>query len=137
MGAGKTTLAFELAKQLSGIRVGLDCYVEKGAEASNYIELLRFDELRRDLEGLCVAFDFVVIDGICLLDAFDAIGVSLDMLVYVKRVSPMGIWQDGFHLEDFEATGESGGWVQKSELDYHLSRRPHEIASLIYQRNEA
>lgn len=137
MNAGKTTLAFWLAKELSGIRVGVDCYVEKEREASNYVELLRHEDLRRDLEGLRAAFDFVVIDGICLLDALDAIDVSLDMFVYVKRISPMGIWQDGFHLEDFEAGGESGGWAEKSELDYHVSRRPHEMASLIYHRNEA
>ncbi|MGN6150775.1 MAG: hypothetical protein ACTHOH_02045 [Lysobacteraceae bacterium] len=136
MDAGKTTLAFGLAKQLSGIRVGLDCYVEKGREAPNYIGLLRLDELRRDLKGLRAAFDFVVIDGICLLDALDAIDVSLDMFVYVKRIASRGMWHDGLHLEDFAACGESGGLADKSQLDYHLSRRPHEMASLIYQRSE-
>lgn len=66
MDAGKTTLAFELAQLLGGIRVGLDCYIDRHSEATNYIDKLRLPYLKSHLERLTSAFPFVVVDGICL-----------------------------------------------------------------------
>ncbi len=134
MSSGKTTLAIQVAEELSGIRVGLDCYVESEREASDYVGLLRLTDLAEDLNKLRAAFDYVVIDGICMLEALESISVSPDLYVYVKRISQMGLWQDGFHLEDYESTGEECNFARQSELEYHASRRPHELAAIVYHR---
>src|SRR5690606_28747202 len=75
-GTGKTTLAFALAKRLIGIRIGLDSYIQKSREADRYVGLLRLEDLARDLNALSRCFQYVVIDGVCLLEALAAIGTQ-------------------------------------------------------------
>jgi hypothetical protein len=131
-GTGKTTLAFTLAEKLGGIRVGLDSYVEKDREADRYVGLLRLQDLARDLSGLLQCFRYVVVDGVCLSEAFAAIGVQPDLVIYVKKISPQGLWHDGFHLEDYSAGARAGGWLANSVYSYHQQYQPHVRASVCY-----
>lgn len=131
-GAGKTTLAFALAQKLRGIRVGLDNYIEKDRKADRYVGLLRLEDLQRDLNGLSCCFSHVVVDGVCLSEVFEHIGGAPDYIVYVKKVSPQGLWHDGFHLEDYEAGGEAGGWLERSVYSYHRKWQPHLRATACY-----
>lgn len=131
-GTGKTTLAFALAKKLGGIRVGLDSYIEKDREADRYVGLLRLEDLQRDLIGLSCCFSHVVVDGVCLSEVLEQIGGAPDYIVYVKKVSPQGLWHDGFHLEDYEGGVEAGGWLERSVYSYHCQWQPHLRATACY-----
>ncbi|MEH6413907.1 hypothetical protein [Pseudomonas sp. CGJS7] len=136
-GSGKTTLAFELARQMDGIRVGLDSYVEKDRDADSYVGLLRLDHLKRDLENLCARFSVVVVDGVCLLEALAVIGASVDLHIYVKKYSPQGLWHPGFHLEDYLAGQPAGSWLERSVYGYHDSYAPHDRAAVHYHWSDA
>lgn len=138
MESGKTTLAFELAELLGGIRIGLDSYVHTDRDGHSYVGALRQSYLKSHLTKLRAAFPFVVVDGICLTEAFGAVQHRADSHVYVKRISKAGIWHDGLRLEDIE-DGEPlpEDWLRKNELSYHLSHRPQEVAHFIYERFEA
>lgn len=129
-GSGKTTLAFELAWQMDGIRVGLDSYVESDRDADSYVGLLRLDQLKRDLDNLRARFPVVVVDGVCLLEALAAFGASVDLHIYVKKISPQGLWHPGFHLEDFLAGQPPGSWLERSVYAYHASHTPHDRAAV-------
>lgn len=138
MASGKTTLAFELAELLGGIRVGLDSYLHTDRDGTKYVDELRHSYLKSDLAKLKAAFSFVVVDGICLREALDKVHHTADLFVYVKRISKAGIWHDEMHLEDYES-GECipESWLQLNDLSYHLERRPHETAAITYERIEA
>lgn len=136
-GSGKTTLAFELARQMDGIRVGLDSYVEKDRDADSYAGLLRLDHLKRDLENLRARFPVVVVDGVCLLEALAAFGAAVDLHIYVKKISPQGLWHPSFHLEDFLAGQPLDSWLERSVYGYHGSHTPHDRAAVHYHWSDA
>jgi len=129
---GKTTLSFELARQLEGIRVGLDSYVARERAADNYVGILRTEHLKRDLLNLVNRFPFVVVEGVCLLKALESAGFSPNLHVYVKRISSQGLWHDGLHLENYAAGTPSGSWLAESVYQYHQAQQPHIKASLCY-----
>jgi hypothetical protein len=136
MSSGKTTLAISLAEQLPAFRISLDFYVESERNAPNYIGLLRLADLASDIQKARIEFGSVVVEGICMLEVLDSIKVQPEIYVYVKRISPMGLWQDGFHFEDYETVGEECSFARLSELAYHASHRPHEISTVVYNRRE-
>lgn len=139
MKAGKTTLAFELAERLGGIRLSIDTFADRNVETEDYAEKVMMRYLSSDLTKLRAAFPFVVADGICLLQVLEAVPMAPDALIYVKRVSAVGLWHDGLHLEDYEAdqsVRDSTHGFRRSEMEYHLKWRPHERAGLIYDRRE-
>ena len=131
-GTGKTTLAFALAEKLGGIRIGLDSYVDKDRDADRYVGLLRLEDLQRDLKRLSDFFSHVVVDGVCLSEVFDELGCAPDYVVYVRKISPQGLWHDGLHLEDYEAGEPAGGWLAHSVYSYHRQYKPHLVATACY-----
>jgi uridine kinase len=139
MQAGKTTLAFELAEQLQGIRVSLDAFADRDMETEDYVQKIRVRYLASDLNKLRAAFPVVVTDGICLLQVLEAVSTAPDTLIYVKRISGVGLWNDGLHLEDYEAgdnVRQSTDGLRRSELEYHVKWRTHESANIFYERRE-
>jgi len=137
MGSGKTTLAFELAELLAGIRVSLDAYADRNAQTEDYAAKIMQRYLVSDLRKLKAAFQFVVVEGICLLEVLSAVSEPPGSLVYVKRISATGLWHDGFHLEDYESNqsiAENQKGLHKSEFEYHSKWRPHEQAQVVYER---
>ena len=133
-GSGKTTLALELARRVGGIRIGLDCYIDKEVDSDRYVGLLRLENLRRDVRALSSCQPIIVVDGVCLSEAFDKLGCVPDYVVYVKKISAQGLWHDGLHLEDYEAGQVAGSWLEKSVLSYHQQYRPHLVANACYSR---
>lgn len=129
----------ELSDVLNGIRVSLDCYVDPGSDSPNYLGKLKVKHLERDITKLKAKFDYIVIEGICLLEVLKVIFVSPDIRVYVKRTSEQGLWHDGFHLEDYvgdRAIKEHEKGLHKCEFKYHTEMLPHENADLIFERVE-
>lgn len=131
-GSGKTTLAFAVANRLSGVRVGLDDYVDEDRKADSFVGLLRLEDLARDLSRLLRRFRLVVVDGVCLSQAFAAIGTKPSSVIYVKKISQQGLWHDGFHLEDYLAGTPAGSWLEQSVYAYHQQYQPHIRAPLCY-----
>lgn len=138
MGAGKTALACELAELLGGIRVSLDSYAGLSyTETEDYVANIMQHYLVSDMRKLKVTFPFVVVEGICLLEVLAALSESPDSIIYVKRISAMGLWHDGYHLEDYETNQsihENREGLHKSEFEYHAKWHPHEHAHLVFER---
>jgi hypothetical protein len=88
-GAGKTTLAKELGQSMGATVVSLDDFVPK--DSGSYVPHLRTDDLR---ETLCSAGRPVIVEGVCLLAALEALSLGPDLLIYVKRISDDGYWYD-------------------------------------------
>lgn len=142
MGAGKSTASQQLVQDLSAPLVSVDGYASTEAGELPYLRRLRLASLTADLAHALSDAGVVIVEGICVLDVLDAIGMRANLLVYVKRVTThpvLPLWHDGFHLEDYERDGplsatENG--LYRDEVEYHVRRRPHELADVVYERKE-
>jgi uridine kinase len=137
MQSGKTTLARQLAAESGAALVCLDSFVESSRDAPDYVGLLKLDEVSEEIAAGFTKRSVVIVEGICMVDALDRLGLAPDLMVYVKRISPMGLWQDEFHLDAYEEVGEECHFARQSELDYHVRRRPHQQPVVVYNRREA
>ncbi len=96
-----------------------------------------------------------IVEGICVLQILDRLGIRPDAFVYVKRVAH-GYWLDEDHfdpqlpIEDHlagvresirpvaEMLGESGEQGLAEEvIRYHAEYRPHERATIVFLRNDS
>lgn len=88
-GTGKTPFARRLAELLGGTAVEVDQFVEK--QQGKYVPFVQVDRLS---ETVACAARPVLIDAVCLLAVCERIAVQPDLLIYIKRVSSTGHWQD-------------------------------------------
>ena len=137
MGSGKTQLANELAGNLACVVLHIDDYLVPQEEELAYAERLNYDLFRAALQEGLRKNTLVLIEGICLRQVVTRLSVAPALFVYVMRMSVSGLWHDGFHLADFEATPNSEPEeVHRSDFRYHSSIRPHEQAQLLFHRIE-
>lgn len=148
-GSGKSTLARELGTTLGLRIVHLDDFVDRGKGA--FFEHLNLAAVAED-----IASDKpILIEGICMLQVLEAIGVEADAIVYVKRMGDH-YWLDEGHLdpdgplEEHLAVlrtelapiaaklGESGDLGLAEEvIRYHANYRPHEGATVAFLRRDS
>jgi hypothetical protein len=115
-GVGKTTLANVLREVVGGSVVCLDEFVVNNR--GRYIPHLR----HRDLKTTLADRDRpVIIEGVCLLAALDAVSVEADVLIYIKRVASYGYWYDEETCDPEE---------QEEELIRRLSEEAEAFAKL-------
>ena len=89
IGAGKTTLADWLATRLSCSVIRLDDHAVR--DAPGYAANLRIGALTSKLppEG-----SVVIVEGICLLDACNRVGIQLSKLIYIKKLDRFQTWPE-------------------------------------------
>lgn len=156
LGSGKSYLARQLASLIDGTHIEVDRYLapQQGA----YLPFLNLEELRQAVlaEG---ARQPVIVDGICLQEVFDLLGLRPDLTVYVRRISPAGLWHDEDLsaaspeapdpeevLQEYEDlakvlepdTGtEEHAHVSREVARYHREYRPVQRADILYDRRES
>jgi hypothetical protein len=135
--SGKTTLGEDLAERLSAASLSTDAYARPESTARSYVERLQHDQLRADLDRLMVNRALIVIEGIALRDTLRKVSAVPQVFVYVKRMSPAGLWADD--LENYLESGRPAGWLSwtdRQSVEYHLRESPHERADMVYVRAE-
>jgi tRNA A37 threonylcarbamoyladenosine biosynthesis protein TsaE len=155
-GSGKTTLARDLADRLSLRRCELDEYVHE--QRGGFLEHLDYPRLSTALANVRTASAPVLVDGICVLEVLERLGLRSDLKVYVRKISASGIWHDGLNLdpsrtaeevieEDRQSAerwaemhgkklGEGGEPLAWEVLRYHYGYLPHESADVYFNRIE-
>lgn len=161
-GSGKSYLARELSETLSIEYLSLDNYLNENN--NNYTEHLDIKSIQEDLK---IKNKPLIIEGVCLLAVTKKAGITLDKLIYIKRVNSSGVWLDKkecqfekkpnelileleHDLKQFVKFEEWMGWsdnndgkeVQLPELVkelvyYHSEFSPCIKANYIYERAEA
>lgn len=152
-GSGKTTLAQRIAEQIKGKVVSLDEYVEKNK--GGYVPYLRVEEIRATLSSETGP---LVVEGVCLLAPAERIGVTIDKLIYVKRMNSYRLWLDEEECDPKEPVedliekleknlgifeeSEASETVQLRELvkeivRYHAEYQPSKQADYIFHRIDA
>lgn len=129
-GAGKSSLASAVGADLGLPAFRLDDFLDdEDPIGRRYMDVLRWDLLRgavraRHGRGL-------ILEGVLLLDVAERLALSLDCLIYVKRLLRGGAWRDGVVYDPTDPRSPSLGLQIGA---YHLERRPDLIAQVVYER---
>jgi len=159
-GSGKSTLAANLSQSLGVEHLNLDDFVKK--EKGNFVKFIDLDKLK-DVIGN--SSKLIIIEGVCLLEIISKLNRSIDLLIYIKRISGYGTWYDE---DECEISGEIEEFIQKKKeyfkkiciseaqtkgyefneeeflfptlreeiLRYHYKYGPHKKADVIFIRND-
>ena len=143
MCAGKSSLAKQLASDVSDSLppLHLDDFRPHPIPDVTYLRTLDLHLLQAQLDERRQVFPITpsVIEGICLREVLEAIERKLDLAIYVKRLSALGLWHMQFNLEDYDndpRRPELPKVLYNDELRYHRTYRPHEVADLCFEWTE-
>lgn len=146
-GCRKTTLAFELAGHTHYQVISLDKFLDTNKGA--YVDHIDFDGLRRAAQR-----QNSIVEGVCLLEVLERVGLKLDLAIYVQRYRH-GLWADedwlglDQNIEDYlEKLGIATELVSGEESErkedlsteiirYHHEFHPHERADLTFSWNDS
>ena len=137
-GAGKSMLAAALARACDAVVVSTDAFVDTKPNANTYLEYLSLDRLAAALTDALAGGDTVLVEGICLRDTLRALGVVPELYVYVKRITPAGLWADD--PDNLSEHGEPLAflpWVDRQSVRYHLCEAPLAHADFVYERRQS
>lgn len=133
MCSGKSFLANALGAELGGTVVHTDDFVGPGNQSLPYPQRIRYRLLATSLRSDPIT----LIEGICLRQVLARANAEATIFIYVKRLSSNGLWNDGFHLEDFQENAQSVLTEPgMSDLHYHATIRPHDLADIVFCRAE-
>ncbi|HWL40180.1 MAG TPA: hypothetical protein VNO75_08060 [Gemmatimonadaceae bacterium] len=99
--SGKSYLSADLAERLGAVVVGTDSYVRDGSDAPTYLEAIDVRRIGSDVDRHVDAGQRVIIEGICLRDTLRELAMTPSLFIYVKRMTPAGLWTDD--LENYLA----------------------------------
>lgn len=131
-GSGKSTLADELGARVPAIVIHLDDFLREVATPRPYAECLDLEELRKQLHGRNRNIPALV-EGICLRDVMQRLDVVPTTFLYLRRVSPNGLWYDGLRLQEYMAgqrMAEDEEEPYRSDIEYHARALPHELCDM-------
>lgn len=153
-GSGKTYLSQVLAERLDGEHVEVDSFVQR--HQGGYMPFLTTDELAGRLSALSDDGATVVLEGICMEYVLDVLRIRPHVRIYAQKMNRWGDWTDaplvdasrtpaeileeaeteaalGMALLGSEGNTDSSLPLLREVVEYHRSRRPHEMANIVYQ----
>ncbi|OGQ93087.1 MAG: hypothetical protein A2253_03155 [Deltaproteobacteria bacterium RIFOXYA2_FULL_55_11] len=135
-GIGKSTLAYCLACQLNVAVLSIDQFIFR--DGRPYVE-----QIRPEIKDLCDHYVATrrtfFIEGVCLLAVLERIGLSVDILIYIRKLDSLGEWCDSELYNGIESETE---WtkkisnlpevLEKQVAEYHFKYRPFNGAHFVY-----
>ncbi len=134
LGAGKSYLGRKLAPMISGTFYDLDSAL--ALYRSRFVEAINLDHIR---SNVIPENGTHIVSGVCLLQVMQLAGISVDQLIYVKRMSSWG-WADEDELRDSNLKklpgSQRGNMLRREVSQYHLNWNPIDCADFEYHRSE-
>jgi hypothetical protein len=140
-GAGKTYLAGQIHKILGGTHLTEDPY--RTTDLANQF-VPKYDDLILDMvKGLNKGL--VIYDSVLMRWILENCDINPGLTVYVKRMSPMGLWGDESELDDEMSRGEAISQIPRRDvfnfrrqiINYHFDYLPHKKSDIVYHRFES
>lgn len=135
--SGKTTLSKALSERLNAVPLSTDAYARPGSTAGGYVERMEHERLGADVDRMVANGALVLIEGIALRDTLRKVSTVPYVFIYVKRITPAGLWADD--PENYLKAGRPASWLSwtdRQSVEYHLRESPHERADMVYIRTE-
>lgn len=141
-GVGKSTLASKIAKELSFPLIEIDIFVQE--KQSGYIDHIDYNRLKKRIRENIIENRLVILEGICIQQVLDKIGLNSFIKIYVKVIDSYGFWMDEIRffpsdksadevIAERKTKGFSLGHVEEI-IRYHYTCKPHENADYIFER---
>lgn len=135
-GIGKSTLAYCLACYLRVPVVSIDQFIFR--DGRPYVERIR-PEFKELCDHYVATRRTFFIEGVCLLAVLKQIGLSIDILIYVRKLNSLGEWCES---ELYNAAESVTDWtnrisdlpdvLEKQVAQYHLQYMPFNKAHFVY-----
>jgi shikimate kinase len=117
-GAGKTTLAKKLAKDLETKFISFDNFIlENGAP---YCEQIRYETLQK----VILENPKIIIEGVCAIKKFARIGLQFDCHIFMQRFNGTLGWEIGDYLQANRK--EPNSKLTKEVVKYYREFKPFE-----------
>ncbi len=116
-GAGKSTIAYDLATYLDIPSLHLDDYLLPGK--GGFLEFIRYPELSTALQPRPI-----ILEGVCLLAVVKRLGITPDVHIYIQCSSPNATTPRGM------------GPLATEVFAYHQEFEPADNADVLYIRTE-
>lgn len=129
-GAGKSTLARRLARQIGSIYVELD---NLNADRRHYVETIDYKQIAR----VSACDSSKVVDGICLREVMKRASIGCTLWLYVKKIDRYGCWVDEKASVDACECREFMNELEIQVADYHLKYQPHSFADAVLAENRS
>ena len=122
-GAGKTTLATEMASELDARRVSFDDYLpDVLGDQRPYFEKLNYKALR----GEILASDArIIVEGVLALRVLKQIGVQHDFHIFIKCVKDSLGWEMGLYLDEKAKPFRSK--FRQEIIQYYREYKPFDV----------
>ncbi|MFZ5813578.1 MAG: shikimate kinase [Thermodesulfobacteriota bacterium] len=137
MGVGKSTLAREIADGLGFDIFDLDCYLSEKVTAENgYVGTICFNNLLRDVEESLFSMRSIIVEGVCVLNVLERIGINPSVKIYVDEID---FAADSNFVRQRSSTVilediPNGAYLSCEIQRYHKSMTPYKIADIVFER---
>ena len=99
--------------EIEANKLSIDDYFER--HTGLYLDVIRYDELKKaisEVDGL------IIIEGICILEVLDNIGINPDIKIYIKRLGAGETWFEEEYIN--EKTAEDVFKEDDKDLEYDI-----------------
>jgi len=162
-GSGKTTIANLLSSRFNLKHIELDDDRYLITNQGGYVDYIRYELLKEDLDKLKSKGQISIIEGICVLEILNRIKILPSLHIYIKKLK-FGLWLDGecfdytssieeqmqkdreqfkrFHEFESQMNNEQKEFNYETKgifldkLEYHFKFNPDQIADIVYVWDE-
>jgi len=141
-GVGKTTLACNIAKKMNFPCIEIDTFVQE--QQGGFIDHIDYNRLSETIKQAIITNHLIILEGICVLQVLQKLGLNSYAKVYVKVINNYGFWMDQIRLfppdksaDEMIAERKAKGFLLGHVEDiirYHYTFKPHENADYIFER---
>lgn len=122
-GAGKTTLAKEMARELDAKRVSFDDYLPAVlGDERPFSEKLNCEALRSEIMA---SGPRIIVEGVLALKVLKRIGVQYDFHIFIKCVKDSLGWEMGLYLD--ERTKPFRSKFRQEIIQYYREYKPFDV----------
>jgi len=143
-GVGKSTLASKIAKELRSPLIEIDTFVQE--QRGGYIDYIDYNRLNERIKKNIIENRLVILEGICIQQILDKIGLKSFIKIYVKVIDNYGFWMDEIRffppdksanevIAERKANRFSLGHVEDI-IRYHYTYMPYKNADYLFERRE-